>query len=384
VLSNSSTSSSERQHIYRFLRKAALFASPWLLVALVECLVDPFGFLFSHSLITEAVKQRIAIPLNPCVVQLSRFTRNPAPIVFLGDSRMVALKEDKAKEVTGEEVRNLAYGGGSLREALDSFYYADSVVPLKAAVLGINFDSYNDYAIIRRTETFRTIHHNLALYFVNRTVLQATVYTLYSVLSGVDLKLGVPRVDPKTFWDDTIHGAKEKRMIANYIRPREYKQELVDLADYCNKKGIKLTFVIFPTHRELRESVEEGRADDYMKFKEVIAAIAPTYDFDRPSVLTNDERNFIDPLHTTAAWTKPILAEFWFGQAKYSALLAGGYSDCHSGSHPKSFAIPTSTSSPDQANGLSSSASNKNESYGCANGSNTRGLQDRASNPPSP
>lgn len=324
MLSNSSTSSSERQHIYRFLRKVSLFALPWLLAALVVFLVDPFSVLFSRSLIPQAVKQRIAIPLNPCLVQLSRFARNPAPIVFLGDSRMAALKEDKAKEVIGEEVRNLAYGGGSLREALDSFYYADSIIPLKAVVLGVNFDSYNDYAITRRTEAFRTIHDNLALYFVNRTVLQATAYTLYSALSGVDLKLGAPRVDRKAFWDETIHGPQETRMIATYIRPGQYKEELVRLADYCNKKGIKLTFVIFPTHSELRESVEESRPDDYMKFKEDIAAIAPTYDFDRPSALTDDERNFNDPLHTTGAWVKPILAEFWFGQTKYSALLNPG------------------------------------------------------------
>ncbi len=53
---------------------------------------------------------------------------------------------------------------------------------------------------------------------------------------------------------------KTQRMIENYIRPGGYKQDLTELADYCKKRGIKLTFVVFPTHRDLRGNVEEHRA----------------------------------------------------------------------------------------------------------------------------
>jgi len=52
----------------------------------------------------------------------------------------------------------------------------------------------------------------------------------------------------------------------------------------------------------------------------VIAAIPPTYDFDGPSDLTN-ENNFNDSLHTTSDWVNPILEEFWTGQTKYCVLL---------------------------------------------------------------
>ncbi len=45
----------------------------------------------------------------------------------------------------------------------------------------------------------------------------------------------------------------------------------------------------------------------------MIAAIPPTYDFDGPNDLTN-ENNFNDPLHTTSDWVNPILEEFWTGQ----------------------------------------------------------------------
>jgi len=67
--------------------------------------------------------------------------------------------------------------------------------------------------------------------------------------------------------------------------------------------------------------VLKTRAAEYRQFKKVIASIAPTYDFDRTSPLTEDARNFSDPVHYTGQWGERMTREICLDRTVYSVRL---------------------------------------------------------------
>jgi len=84
---------------------------------------------------------RTAYPLNYCLWKMPAFARHPASNLLLGDSRMDALKSERVKELTGTDYFNLAYGGATIREIIESFWFASRHASVSRVYIGINFQS---------------------------------------------------------------------------------------------------------------------------------------------------------------------------------------------------------------------------------------------------
>jgi hypothetical protein len=305
----------------RFLKKLILFSVPFWIYGTFIYLTDPFRFLGAPPFISNQVKMRTAFPLNYCLWDLPDFSRHPAPNLMLGDSRMDRLRPDRIKELTGADYYNLAFGGATIREIVESFWFASRHAALKHVKIGINFNLYTDYEQIDRTAEVLTIERDPAFYFINRTVTKAAFMGIAGQWADYDPKLGAVTIDWDAYWRKMID-EETPAVCQRHIYPRKYHGELEKIAAYCKDHGIDLVFVIFPTHVELVEKYRSlGMGDEYDRYKRDLSAIAPTFDFDYPNDLTRDRANFTDPYHCKRDCGDQVIREVWNGNLKYARLL---------------------------------------------------------------
>lgn len=311
----------------RLLQRLLIFCIPMLVYCGCIAIVDPFNYFGTASVIPDVVKIPTARALNECFWKMNQFDRHPVSSILLGDSRMDAMPTDKLTAVTRREYFNFAFGGGTLNEMIDAFWFATRRVRLTDVYIGLNLNVYNDYNYTARTATYDSIRKNPALYLVNRTVLRAAVYEVYSQLTHRDLKTGVPQMSRDAFWREQLD-VVTTAYYTNYIYPVKYRKQLEQIAAYCEENRINLGFIIFPTHIELQNRIHDfslERASE--QFRSDLAAMAPTYDFDYANDITRNKDNFSDPYHYRAPIADLMIAEVWQGKphyAKHPAIVPRG------------------------------------------------------------
>ena len=282
--------------------------------------IDPFGFVSTRSFLSHDIKLSTSLPLNPCLWKMTEFDRAPAKNILLGDSRMMALKTAVVETVAKEPYYNFAYGGGTLREAIDTFWFAAKRVHLERVYLGVNLETYNDYNYTERTKAYPSLKATPALYFVDRTVLRSALYGLYSWALNKDLKVGVPTMDREAFWAFELNDVMSS-YFAKYVEPVRYRDELRQVSAYCRANGIRLAFVVFPTHVDVQNLIKRhGLEGQNEEMRTELAAMATLFDFDYPSELTTRRENFNDPLHTVRSASDELIGEVWGGKRVFARV----------------------------------------------------------------
>ncbi len=304
-----------------FFRKAILFAAPIGIYCLLIGLIDPFDY-FESRLVPDQIKLKTSVPLNQCLWKMIEFNRAPMPNILLGDSRMGLFDAGMVDRASGEPYFNYSFGGATLQEIDDAFWDATSRIHLRKVYVGIDFNLYDDYNVTHRTDTYHTIKQDPLLYFVNRTVVRAAYYNLKYLFSGVDPKFGVPTVSREEYWRETV-GPFLTAAYSHYVYPVRYRRELLRMAEYCRKHGIDLTFIIFPTHEDVRRRLRDFHLEpQFAAFKCDLAGIGKTIDFDFANDLTTDSRNFRDPLHYTRPVVEMLANEIWRGPLVHGRVVA--------------------------------------------------------------
>lgn len=296
----------------RLLFKAALLALPFALIAAVVAWIDPFACFPWNAERVDPVKQDIAYRMMPPLWKLAAFRNQPAPNVLFGDSRMASLDTPEIERLSGAKFANLGFGGGSLDEAMRTFWLVDRRVKLESATFGVNLDLYNESNAKDRVTGAGKILENPALYVFDRIVLRSALYDLQSARTGKRPAIGVPPMDKDHFWryqlDVTARIAFE-----SYRYPEAYRQRLQKIATHCRENHIRLRFVIFPEHHDLaavakRYGLERGgqrMVDDLSMLGEVVDL--------RRAVDTTDRAQFIDPYHFGPEIGEWIVRRVWGG-----------------------------------------------------------------------
>lgn len=132
--------SPELKHL---VRKLGLFLLPFAVYACAIVVIDPYNYFGVSHVISDGLKSDISYKLNYAMWDMIEYRRDPAPNILLGDSRMMGLDAEDIREVSGHDFENLAYGGGSLKEAIATFNYADKLTDLKRVTIGLDINTYN-------------------------------------------------------------------------------------------------------------------------------------------------------------------------------------------------------------------------------------------------
>ena len=129
------------------IRKLALFFLPFVLVGLLVSFIDPYNYFSTPSPYSDEAKKRISFPLNYAMWKMMIYRDNPVPNLLLGDSRMMSVKPEAIQATSGLDYYNFAFGGGSLREAIKTFWFASEQMELERVCFGINLNNYRNFFV---------------------------------------------------------------------------------------------------------------------------------------------------------------------------------------------------------------------------------------------
>ena len=106
---------------------------------------------------------------NAPIARLRAYQQNPQVNIILGDSRMAHFDMELVDEVSGLSWSNVSYGGASLEESIDEFYYLYEQNPdLERVVFGLSFYTLNAaYRTVNRMSAVETQLENPAAYLFN-------------------------------------------------------------------------------------------------------------------------------------------------------------------------------------------------------------------------
>ncbi len=295
----------------RMLRRLAIFSIPAVGFVIVIVLIDPFNFFGVSPAVSTKLKRQTSFKVNYALWKTIEYRRDPAPHILLGDSRMLSINTDAVDSITGKRFYNFAYGGGSLREAIETFWFAAGCTRLESATFGINFAIYNAANDKNRVAEAEGIMSNPLLYFCNMNVLISTEKILRALVTGRTPGIGVPDMNPDEFWQHQLTGPA-RGYFGAYRYPGEYREELREIAAYCRAEGIDLRFVVFPGHTDLQSKFSEfGLDTEYARFKADLAEIAVTYDFEYENELSSDRARYRDPFHFGDEYEEIIIRSIW-------------------------------------------------------------------------
>lgn len=289
-----------------------LLASPFLIAASAITLIDPYNFFWHNQRIPDEIKRPVALQIDPPFWKLNEFEKDPKQFILFGDSRMAAIPTERIKDLSGDDYANLSYGGASLREMIDTFWFVAARVQVKKVYFGVNLGTYNDYDVTDRLAFYKASRESPLLYTMNKGVWEAAFYDLKGYFTGARFMLGTPTAGRDQFWNEQLQ--LTATYYKKYAEPVKYRTELKSISDYCRGQGIELKFVILPTHVDAQreivnanfQSQNEALRTDLMSFGDV-------YDFDWPSDLTNNPDNFSDPLHLDHKSIQSVMQEVWRG-----------------------------------------------------------------------
>ena len=173
-----------------------IFSAPFIFLALIIIKVDPYNYFSDNSQNNDA-KQKIARKINYALWKIVEYKRHPLPNILLGDSQMGRLKRSDILEIADKEFYNFSYGGATLPEMINTFWFAAETVKLKNAYFGISFNHFNVYNGAKdRVTSARQIISNPLLYLVNRNVLSATLHLLKTGITGNIAQIERPPHEP--------------------------------------------------------------------------------------------------------------------------------------------------------------------------------------------
>ncbi|EON76177.1 hypothetical protein ADIS_3305 [Lunatimonas lonarensis] len=274
---------------------------PFGVYLIVVFFVDPFNYInrvpFSH----DPEKTKIALEESPHLFKLVAFRNDPKSNLVLGDSRSNGIYP----QFDNGSWSNLAYGGASLREIIDSYWFSVKYAQLDTVLIGVSLSQYSRFN--KRFWVEETIERQSSFlaYTLNKHTFNATFRFLGKRLLPDDHS---PSVDSQATEDfeaeKQYHWSKKldevDKFFSNLGYPSDYFEQLKEIAADCERRGTVLLFWVPPSHTDYRSKVLEYQVDEYeATFLEDLSSLGSVYHFDFPSTLTNDYENFRDPVHFT-------------------------------------------------------------------------------------
>lgn len=301
--------------------RLAVFVTPLLLaVCLPVYLIDPYALFSKRSVVADGLRMQTAAHVNQVLLAIIAFARDPAPNILLGDSQMALFGAAEVEAVAHQQYSNLAYGGGTLAEAVSTFWYAARTVRLQSVHFGVSYYSFTDSSRNRVGGAEAIVNSPLS-YFFSGDVLEATWADAAAQFLRQPLRYQ-PTADQATFWQQQL--AQLARRKQTYPASVQTLAQLRAIVRYCQEHGIEIAFVIPAQHEDVRRRILElGMNEQYAAFKAAVVALGPTYDCDISNAVTRDRANFRDPFHATRSALTLMIGSIWSDQHDLCEFHAG-------------------------------------------------------------
>ncbi|MEA4911439.1 MAG: hypothetical protein VB092_02350 [Oscillospiraceae bacterium] len=322
--------------MFRFFKKFALFCVPFVLALAFFAAFEPYDYWLLRGECLYMCRS-----LN----SVRRLQTGECENIILGNSLMANLNESYIEDVSDIDYDNLAYGGATMDEIVDQFWYAAQHNDLQRVVIGLNFYIMNSnyrsgrWAGIQSdgehpldfigdfgywTEAFdnaRTKAQNLAADALGREELYLHVDDPSSLQQDTQPDMtrdaDGDRENIKTYagiiFDQT----------EGYDAGGRYVDDLVEIAAYCSDNGIELTFVMMNCHKLIWEKVVYPRQlDGYINYyKRALKSCANVIDFEFDNDYSRNDAIFLDGFHMVLSEKKRLMEVIFAGAPDAYAVI---------------------------------------------------------------
>ncbi|WP_339924866.1 hypothetical protein [uncultured Cyclobacterium sp.] len=292
----------------RFIGNSLYFVIPFVVYSLIIAFIDPFNYLDGFSITSEEKRETIAKDIEPHLYKIIAFENDPKKNWVLGDSRSNGLYD----AMDQDQWASLSYGGASLKEMIQSFWWATEIVKPDTVLIGINLNLYNKFNRRFWVEETLSRKGNYFTYAFNKYTFNATVALTKSLITPEKEPEPETEVDDpeakKYYWQKKLK--ETDKFYKNITYPDQYKKQLTEIAEYCKKEDIKLIFWIPPLHKDYHDVLEQYDLKEYTeRFRSDMRAFGDVFDFNYDSKLIIDSQNFRDPVHFNAEIAREIEKE---------------------------------------------------------------------------
>ncbi|MBS1752199.1 MAG: hypothetical protein JST63_20045 [Bacteroidetes bacterium] len=297
----------------KFLWRSLFFTLPFVIFFIIIAFLDPFNYLGKNGIINDNIKQLYSGKINYALWELNAYKKHPTENILLGDSRIMLVDTGVVNKIKHKKFVNLGYGGGSLKEAIETFWYASSVCRLHEVYLGINLELYNQNNIGNRVKGVEIMLKNPLLYFTNSDVIEAAYYCFMNRNKHSENSIEIPPMTRDEFWKFQLSETAE-RYYSTYGYPSEYNTELSKMARYCQEKKILLHFIVLPTHTDLQNKISAFHLQDANdRFIHDLKELGDVYNLNLNNKYTRVNENFNDPFHFKRELFNEIYSPIIFG-----------------------------------------------------------------------
>jgi hypothetical protein len=306
----------------QFIRNSLLLFCPFVFWSGIVLAMDPFNYWGFTYFVSEEVKRENALPANELLYRSLEYLNRPGENVIIGDSRVRMISRERIKELSGISFGMLSAGSLKINEMIELSYMANTRLPLKRLVIGINFNLFSEFSYANRVDGLKELLDNPLFYIFNKNTAAVCYHEMRSVLTGFNLSDARPAEVRADYWSWFLKW-KPSQWYGRYRYPVQLHEQIVTLDQFAKDNGIELTFIIVPHHKELRDRIATFEIEDELvRFHLLLASLhARVVNFDRDSVLTTDRENFGDPIHFSADVGRLIVDEVWGGALKYGEEL---------------------------------------------------------------
>jgi hypothetical protein len=270
---------------------------PSLVLVIFIFIIDPFNYFNYFNFIDYNIKRNVAGRINYPIWKILEYKSFPEKNIILGDSRMNALDTKKIFNITNEKYYNFSYGGGTIYEAIDTFYYLEKKYPIKKVIFGLDILNFNSNQKLNRVEGAIKIANSPFLYLTNYISLYAAYKEFYYKFLNITPNIEAANLSKKYYWDNEINKSIPQ-LFYNYKYPYEIFNKLKNLTVFCRDKNIELIFVIPPMHNDATNKILSlNMGPNIVKFIEEIKSINKVIDLSQDKNFNFNDENFKDPFH---------------------------------------------------------------------------------------
>jgi hypothetical protein len=293
------------------LLKLLLFFLPFICIAVIVFIVDPYDLFYVSRIFSDASKYKCvnrsnaSSPRGNILWKTIEFKRNPAPNIILGDSRMEDVNPDCLSKRLGGKVANLAVPAGNNKTIIDLFWMAAKTTQLKNVFIQTNFNRYNALFNFDLFEPTRQLLNKPFYYFLKWNYIEDAFSVMYYSFSKDEDYVSQSYRFRDDNWSSTEKLITNELSRFDYVYPTKLYSGLKDIAIYCKENRINLRFVIAPDFFESHSYIRIfGLENEYRQFKTDIKALGSTVDLDNGMPFSYKKDNYLDHFHI-----KPNMAD---------------------------------------------------------------------------
>jgi len=314
------------------LKQFAVFLLPLgFIYAFVIFIIDPFSYFDIIETYSEYEKTQIVGHGGKQLRLLNLYNKQPASIVFIGDSRVESFSSNTIKKYMQEYFFNFSMAGAS-SDHRAIFEYINSLCKIKTVYIGVSLHSSGQ----NKGDPFKQVSENHSVKNINRVKNGYFFYGYQSFKFGLEV-LFHSVISKKTKENANLAiSSKNNKLYRNkqwrnvlksygydtfndFSLSKNTIQNIQFIGNYCKKHRIKLVFILFPHHDDVYECIRVTKSEEqHFLLKKVLKENGNLIDFDYSNNLTHSLSNFTDPFHTNREVTDSIIKEILTQQFVYA------------------------------------------------------------------